>query len=67
MLLKILERLGRKKLVLDRGKSHPDYKNAKPWTANAQTPANRANHGNVKDMKFRIFVNPILKLQSIKN
>ena len=31
MLLKILERLGRKKLVLDRGQSHPDYKNAKPW------------------------------------
>ena len=31
MLFKILEKLGRKKLVLDRGKSHLDYKNAKPW------------------------------------
>ena len=31
MLLKILEKLGRKKLVLDRGKSHPDYKNAKVY------------------------------------
>jgi len=26
MLLKLLEKLGRKKLVLDRGPSHPDYK-----------------------------------------
>ena len=31
MLLKVLEKLGRKKLVLDRGPSHPDHKNAKPW------------------------------------
>ena len=31
MLLKFLERLGRKKLVYDRGPSHPEYKNAKPW------------------------------------
>ena len=31
MMLKFLERLGRKKLVYDRGSSHPDYKNAKPW------------------------------------
>ena len=31
MLLKLLEKLGRKKLLLDRGPSHPDYKNAKPW------------------------------------
>ena len=31
MLLKLLKKLGRKKLVLDRGPSHPDYKNAKPW------------------------------------
>ena len=31
MLLKLLERLDRKKLVLDRGPSHPDYKNAKLW------------------------------------
>ena len=30
-MLKFLERLGRKKLVYDRGSSHPDYKNAKPW------------------------------------
>ena len=31
MLLKILEKLGRKKVVLDRGLSHPNFKNAKPW------------------------------------
>ena len=30
MFLKLLERLGRKKIVLDRGPSHPNYKNAKP-------------------------------------
>ena len=31
MILKLLDKLGRKKLVLDRGPSHSDYKNAKPW------------------------------------
>ena len=31
MILKLLEKLGRKKVVLDRGSSHPDFKNAKPW------------------------------------
>ena len=31
MFLKILEKLGRKKTVLDRGPSHPQYKKAKPW------------------------------------
>ena len=31
MLLKLLEKLGRKKTVLDRGPSHPEYKKAKPW------------------------------------
>ena len=31
MLLKLLEKLGRKKIVLDRGPSHSEYKNAKPW------------------------------------
>ena len=31
MILRLLDKLGRKKLVLDRGLSHPDYKNAKPW------------------------------------
>ena len=31
MILKILEKLGRKKVVLDRGPSHPKYENAKPW------------------------------------
>jgi len=31
MLLKLLEKLGRKKLVLDRGPSHSDFENAKPW------------------------------------
>ena len=33
LLLKILEKLGRKKVVMDRGPSHPDYCLAKPWTA----------------------------------
>ena len=31
MFLKFLEKLGRKKIVLDRGISHPKYHNAKPW------------------------------------
>ena len=33
LLLKILEKLGRKKVVMDRGPSHPEYCLAKPWTA----------------------------------
>ena len=33
VLLKILEKLGRKKIVMDRGPSHPEYCLAKPWTA----------------------------------
>ena len=31
MFLKILEKLGRKKIVLDRGPSHPRFSEAKPW------------------------------------
>ena len=31
MFLKILERLGRKKTVFDRGPSHPEFNQAKPW------------------------------------
>ena len=31
MFLKFLERIGRKKVVLDRGPSHPNFKEAKPW------------------------------------
>ena len=31
MILRLLDKLGRKKLLLDRGPSHPDCKNAKPW------------------------------------
>ena len=31
MFLKLLEKLGRKKLVLDRGPSHSKYNEAKPW------------------------------------
>ena len=31
MFLKFLERFGRKKIVLDRGPSHPKFKEAKPW------------------------------------
>jgi len=31
MLLKLLDILGRKKIVLDRGTSHPKYSEAKPW------------------------------------
>ena len=31
MLLKLLDILGRKKIVLDRGPSHPKFYKAKPW------------------------------------
>ena len=31
MILKILEKLGRKKIVLDRGPSHPEFHKAEPW------------------------------------
>ena len=31
MFLKFLERIGRKKIVLDRGPSHPRFDLAKPW------------------------------------
>ena len=31
MILKILEKLGRKRLLFDRGPSHPNYNEAKPW------------------------------------
>ena len=31
MLFELLQKLGRKKVLLDRGLSHPDFKNAKPW------------------------------------
>ena len=31
MFLKLLERFGRKRVVLDRGPSHPKYELAKPW------------------------------------
>ena len=31
MFLKLLQKLGRKKTVLDRGHSHPEYHKAKPW------------------------------------
>ena len=31
MFLKFLEKIGRKKVVLDRGPSHPKYLEAKPW------------------------------------
>ena len=31
MILKLLEKLGRKKVVLDRGPSHPRFDLAKPW------------------------------------
>ena len=31
MFLKLLEFLGRKKILLDRGPSHPEYHKAKPW------------------------------------
>ena len=31
MFLKFLDKIGRKKIVLDRGKSHPRYNLAKPW------------------------------------
>ena len=31
MFFNLLEKLGRKKIVLDRGPSHPEFYNAKPW------------------------------------
>ena len=31
MFLKLLDKLGKKRTVLDRGKSHPEYHKAKPW------------------------------------
>ena len=31
MFLKFLDKIGRKKIVLDRGPSHPKYNEAKPW------------------------------------
>ena len=31
MFLKLLEKIGRKKVVLDRGISHPKFNEAKPW------------------------------------
>ena len=31
MILRFLEKIGRKKIVLDRGPSHPKYSEAKPW------------------------------------
>ena len=31
MLLKLLDKLQRKRILLDRGPSHPKFKNAKPW------------------------------------
>ena len=31
MFLKFLEKIGRKKIVLDRGPSHPLFREAKPW------------------------------------
>tara|TARA_B100000965_G_C19168663_1_gene573545 strand:+ start:183 stop:614 length:432 start_codon:yes stop_codon:yes gene_type:complete len=31
MFLRLLEKLGRKKTVLDRGPSHPNFNEAKPW------------------------------------
>ena len=31
MLLELLDKFGKKKLLLDRGASHSDYKNVKPW------------------------------------
>ena len=31
MFLKFLEKIGRKKVVLDRGPSHPKFEEAKPW------------------------------------
>ena len=31
MILSLLDLLGRKKIILDRGPSHPEYQKAKPW------------------------------------
>ena len=37
MFLKFLEFLGRKKTILDRGPSHPEFKNAKPSLADIKS------------------------------
>jgi hypothetical protein len=31
MFLDFLEKIGRKKIVLDRGPTHPEFDKAKPW------------------------------------
>jgi len=31
MILKLLDKIGRKRVILDRGPSHPKFQNAKPW------------------------------------
>ena len=31
MILKLLDKIGRKRVILDRGLSHPKFQNAKPW------------------------------------
>ena len=31
MFFKLFEKLGRKKILFDRGPSHPEYEKAKPW------------------------------------
>ena len=31
MLLRLLDKIGRKKIILDRGLSHPEFDKAKPW------------------------------------
>ena len=31
MILRLLDLLGRKRIILDRGPTHPEYQNAKPW------------------------------------
>ena len=31
MILKLLDKIGRKRVILDRGLSHPKSQNAKPW------------------------------------
>ena len=57
MFLKFLEKLGRKKIVLDRGPSHPEYDKAKPWMERYYVLFRKRP----KWFPFNIFLHKILK------
>ena len=57
MILKILDALGRKRVVLDRGPSHPEFSLAKPWMNRYYVLFKKRP----KWFPFNIFVHKILK------